>query len=277
MAKIVRTDPKLRESLRVPPIPKGIARDDPTPPQPPRDWRKVPRPDRIARLPISRRNGYPIFYSVQPWPPLDVQLADFQHMFHERIAACAAENLCGICGERLDYWIWFAGGPVSCGTRWFTDPPMHRDCLEYAWLVCPYLLRGGFVRPEADAEAARKQHNDYKLIVTNPDRLGLYRTRSYRFPAKDGSLGFEAAAPKEIIWRTNITAHWKGSKSPQSAPYCTEGMESVYSLDFTVARAIGGKDSPDPDTLAQARADLLGADVTRRLDEMYGDTPKDRG
>lgn len=50
-------------------------------------------------------------------------------------------ELCPLCGERLGAWKWFVGGPGSAFdvNGWYLDLPGHRDCIEYALQVCPYL------------------------------------------------------------------------------------------------------------------------------------------
>ncbi len=63
-------------------------------------------------------------------------------------------DLCPICGERLGRWKWFVGGlqsafhPAGC----YLDLPGHRDCIEYALQVCPYLAIPKYLR-HADAIA----------------------------------------------------------------------------------------------------------------------------
>jgi len=93
-------------------------------------------PERIARLPRDPR-GYPI-----PWNVLRTDDATFFTVNDDRKAFRALrEGLCPICGERLGRWLWFVGGPRSAFDPGgcYMDLPGHRDCMEFALQVCPYL------------------------------------------------------------------------------------------------------------------------------------------
>jgi hypothetical protein len=97
----------------------------------------IPMPPRIEKLPRDER-GYPI-----PWNVLrDV---DGKPIFTANDSAkhmrAIYEALCPICGERTGKWKWFVGGPKSAfdPNGWYFDLPGHRECMEYALQVCPYL------------------------------------------------------------------------------------------------------------------------------------------
>src|SRR5688572_15361015 len=92
--------------------------------QPPRMVTDIP--DRLLRRPRSRR-GYPIPF-VQATNPDGTP--DFAAINPNLALECAEKHLCGLCGEMLEYWIAFIGGPRSCEHRAFGDPPMHIDCAE---------------------------------------------------------------------------------------------------------------------------------------------------
>ena len=104
----------------------------------------IAEPERIARLEHDGR-GYPI-----PW---NVLRGTDGHPFFivndDRKALQALRaKLCPICGERLGRWKWFVGGlrsafdPAGC----YFDLPGHRECIEYALQVCPYLAIPKYLR-----------------------------------------------------------------------------------------------------------------------------------
>ena len=132
----------------------------------------VPMPERIARLERDSR-GYPIFYAIQQ----DDGGHSFKGVVQDRMIECAQHKLCGICGQKLDYWIAFAGGPLSVKNRAFTEPPMHKECLEYAAQVCPYILRGGWDRSRTErAEQAKTDDPDGTMA---PSDTYLFLTRGF--------------------------------------------------------------------------------------------------
>jgi hypothetical protein len=93
-------------------------------------------PARIARLPRDPR-GYPI-----PWNVLRTESDVFFTVNDDRRSWQALrEDLCPICGEKLDSLIWFVGGPRSAfhPDGWYLDLPGHQECIEYALQTCPYL------------------------------------------------------------------------------------------------------------------------------------------
>ncbi len=58
------------------------------------------------------------------------------------------DSRCPICGERLGRWRWLVGGPRSAFDPHgcYFDLPGHRDCVEYALQVCPYLAIPKYLR-----------------------------------------------------------------------------------------------------------------------------------
>lgn len=163
----------------------------------PADWTTVPMPPAIAALPHDPATGYPGFFTVQQ-PDGSI---NFRGMNMEHWLEAGNRRLCGICGQPLAYWITFVCGPKSAVTRVFTDPPMHRECLDYAWLVCPYLIRNGYARP---APAPGTAMDDPYGDRNRPERLGVYLTREYTRFVYQGTPFFRASAPKTIEWRTVV-------------------------------------------------------------------------
>lgn len=101
----------------------------------------VPMPDRIAQLERDSR-GYPVPFIVLKDPSGKHQFAvnDIQRTWE-----AVRENLCHICGQKLDSNPWFVGGPASAllndDRAVYHDGPMHHDCMQYALRVCPHLTQ----------------------------------------------------------------------------------------------------------------------------------------
>jgi hypothetical protein len=159
---------------------------EPRPIDPPRDWRTVEMPPRVARLPRDRR-GYPVFYTIEPpeGVPRDGRV-DFAVMNVARAIRCGAGRLCGVCGKPLGETIHFLGGPMCCQNRVFGDPAMHLECATYARLVCPYLTNA--VR-NYDLRERPNTIGDPNVILTKPERLILYTCRRYKMQPPEQTGG----------------------------------------------------------------------------------------
>lgn len=131
----------------------------------------VAEPERVARLEHDER-GYPI-----PWNVLrGTDGTPFFIVNDDRKAwrALRAE-LCPICGERLGSWRWFVGGPQSAfhPAGCYFDLPGHRECVEYALQVCPYLAIPKYLRHTDAVANAEKLPAEARLLLDEtilPDR-----------------------------------------------------------------------------------------------------------
>jgi hypothetical protein len=97
----------------------------------------VPVPPRLASRPRDRR-GYVVPYA---------QFVDrdgvpqFQVMDDVQVQNCLTRRCCGLCGQPMGKHIYFIGGDLCVRNGFFHDPPMHRECAEYALRACPHLAR----------------------------------------------------------------------------------------------------------------------------------------
>jgi hypothetical protein len=182
---------------------------EPLPESPPRDWRSVPLPLRMARLPRDYR-GYPIFYSVQPDPaPKNGARVDFRVLNHHHHVRCATERRCAICNGRLGSELHFLGGPMCVQNRIFGDGPMHRECCDYARLVCPYLsiqskdYRETGVNYQASGYEGGETIDDPNAILVKPQRLVEYVCREYHIkPVGNGKWLYLVPPGGIAIWYT---------------------------------------------------------------------------
>ena len=117
---------------------------------------EVPMPERIAALERDAR-GYPIPFTV-------MRDKDGQAVFtvndSRQEKLCVENRLCHICGQALDAFPWFVGGPGSAYLNGkqgvYFNGSMHRDCLHYAMEVCPHLA--GKMTKSVAGPAVEKLH-----------------------------------------------------------------------------------------------------------------------
>lgn len=156
--------------------------------------RDVPKPARIAALDEDER-GYVKFFMILPPPGRELH---FRVLNYENVLKCGTHKLCGICGLTLSYRFWFLGSREDVADRLFPSPPFHRDCLDYALRVCPFLA--GIYTPKHQELGPQFVHAP--LTETRRGDFGLYCTRSFTVSVKRGQPVFRVAPATTIEWRT---------------------------------------------------------------------------
>jgi len=181
---------------------------DPIPEPPPRDWRTVPLPARMARLPRDYR-GYPIFYTVQPDPkPADGARVDFRVLNMAHHMECAIRRTCAICNKRLGSRLFFLGGPMCVQNRVFGDGPVHEECGRYAMRVCPYLSIASKQYRMTDVEEKQYEDGSYdsfdaNAILIKPQRVVIYICGDYHVAPVPGGKHIYRVPPGGIAeWYT---------------------------------------------------------------------------
>lgn len=91
-------------------------------------------PARLAARQVDGK-GAPIPYFVRYFDGKP----DFRYVDPQKILTACIKNLCFLCGEPLGRHRAFLIGPTSTLSRVSAEPPMHRDCAEYAVKACPFL------------------------------------------------------------------------------------------------------------------------------------------
>ena len=97
----------------------------------------IPIPENLKDRPTYK--GMPLPYVS---PDQDGEVFDFKGVDPDKVADCLSLRLCGLCGGGMGMTIAFLGGPISGRSLYYTFPPMHEDCAEYAAKVCPHLAKG---------------------------------------------------------------------------------------------------------------------------------------
>lgn len=129
-------------------------------------------------------------------------MPDFTATDHDAYLRVVRNKLCGLCGEPLDYYMVFIGGPLSNANRAFLDAPMHLECAEYAVRTCPYLAMRmeGFV---TRSHRAGSREMTPGLATARPDRFGLCVTRGFKLATRNGSVYLHADKPVRVEWYEN--------------------------------------------------------------------------
>ena len=155
-------------------------------------------PMRMEELPLDKR-GYPITYITQM---LANGQPDFSLTSEEKRMTVIRSRLCAICGQSLDYWMFFIGGEKSMESRYFADPAMHEECARYSIQVCPF-LRGDIqkYREKINRELHEKfVVRDLGMPPVRPVKMGLGRSRGYVMEhTRQGTL-IKADPFKQIEW-----------------------------------------------------------------------------
>lgn len=115
---------------------------------------------------------------------------DFTQLDPARVARCATDGRCGVCGGKI------RRGPIAFigpddGRSCFADPWMHPDCAELAMAQCPFLTG----RRDWRSLTADPAINDLATTVYRPGQMALvlaHNWRSHRDPA--GRWHFEKIA-----------------------------------------------------------------------------------
>ncbi len=153
---------------------------------------------RLAARPLDTKRRVPVPFAQALF---EDGSADFAAIDAGRSMQCARERLCGLCGQELTYWVAFIGGPRSVESRAFTDPPMHVECAEDAFTLCPHLRRPLVTRREATPGTSVPQG----WSENKPERWALFVTRSFavQYPRLAGGgygVQYTAAPAKTVRW-----------------------------------------------------------------------------
>jgi hypothetical protein len=165
--------------------------------------KQIEVPKFLAHLPTER--GMPVPFTNQhpdfEWETLTEMgvTSRFAVMSVIQQIRCARERLCGICGQKLSYWIAFVGGPLSSESRAYVDPPMHEECAEFVMQTCPYVAHSATKRnPQLDEEDLTPQGFD----AGQPAHwvVGVTRSYDWRLSAK-GATFIAGAWHHQLVWR----------------------------------------------------------------------------
>ena len=201
----------------------------------------IPRPARIARLPVDHR-GYPVptFVAVVDGRP------DHRLVNPQRIGPALTHRQCWICGEPLGRYLASLLGPMCTVTRTVSEPPSHQDCARYAALACPFLSRPHMGRREAGLPAEACPAAGLPLR-RNPGVVAVWTAREvHPFLAPDGGVLFQVGDPTSVHWyaegrmatRAEVLASFETGLPLLEATAREDGPAAVRALQQQTVRAL---------------------------------------
>lgn len=199
--------------------------------------KKIPIPDRLAHLPIDEKWGLPVPYFVQ-W--LDVNhdghyKPEFRIADGDAWAKCIQDEVCWICGQKLGVYRAFVIGPMCSINRVSADPPGHRECMEYATQVCPFMVNPKFERREANRPKECGQIAGFG-IMRNPGVMLLWVTRRGEYKIVDGNPGVLFRLSGEPVHHA-----WYAEGRAATRAEIDESIKGGFPILFEQAKADGYK------------------------------------
>lgn len=157
----------------------------------------APVPPRMASLAVDHR-GYPVPYFVK----IINGEPDFRVLDLDRLYRCANLDLCQICGTKHDKIVWFVAGPTFVMNQSSAEPPMHRECAEYALKTCPFMLYPKAERAKkALPEDAGFNYSLGNVVLKKPPVFAMCGTEHYSTSCnEERGLYFQAGDFVEVDW-----------------------------------------------------------------------------
>lgn len=181
----------------------------------------LPLPKWLRTRPRDSR-GYPIPYIVMIDKSGQPQFTINDGV---RVKACLTKKLCSLCGRRFEDGYWFVGGSRCFMHEHgaFLDPPMHRECAEYALRVCPFLAAPKYsgriddlkLKPENQPDDMALVRADY-MPPAQPERFGLGCAAAYRVETpRPGEMVLVAERWEYVEWwRNGVTVNAPDALAP---------------------------------------------------------------
>lgn len=178
--------------------------------------RDVEMPARIASLPTNEL-GIPIPWFVRPAFPFD-----FRVLRDSALHEAWRREICWICGQPLGVYKVYVVGPLSAIQRVSSEAACHRDCADYAMMVCPFIANPKMVRGGRDYPVDIVQMADYEL--QNP---GIYLQWVSREPYRSLEFSYlKLPQWNELIW-------WKQRRRASREEVCDALFAGAKKLRYS--------------------------------------------
>lgn len=195
------------------------------------DWRAVPKPPQIAKLPTNRV-GYPIPWFVDRTADSPEGDPDFRVADNRKLLDARRFSRCWVCGQPRGRWGSFVVGPMCAINRTSAEPPCHAECAVYSARVCPFLITPRMVRRESGTEGYAEPAGI--MLRRNPGVTLVYPSRSfswYRAHAGNGGMVYDLGDP--------VGATWWAEGRPATLAEVVESITTGLPALQDVARAEG--------------------------------------
>jgi hypothetical protein len=153
-----------------------------------------PLPARMYYLPVDDR-GYPIPEFVSN---LDGK-RDFRVVSLDHMARCIRDDVCWICGQRLEVLKAFVIGPLPAIQALSNEPPSHLECAEFAVMACPFLLLPKAQHRSIDNPKVSKLP---RAAQGNPGVSCVYAVKGYALLRKPRGIIFRTGRAVRVDWYT---------------------------------------------------------------------------
>jgi hypothetical protein len=215
-------------------------------------------PARIAKLRRDHR-GFPIPWFigwVKDGKPSEAGEGepDFRALDARKVPIAVKQSRCWICGELLGVFKCFLIGPMCAINRVISEPPAHRDCLEFSARTCPFLTKPRMRRNEKDLPEGATPAPGVHL-KRNPGAVCLWITRTFkpfRVRANEDAAGahagilFRLGEPEEVLWfaegraatRQEVLASIESGYPELERIAVQQGPEAEAELQKAVQRAL---------------------------------------
>lgn len=189
--------------------------------------KQVPVPDRLKHLPTDSKWGLPVPFFVQ-W--LDGN-PEFRIADTDAWIKCVQSEVCWICGQPLGVYRAFVIGPMCSINRISADPPGHKECMEYALQVCPFMLNPRFERREKDRPPEYGKEMAGHGIMRNPGVMLLWVTKRGEYHMIDAGNGYLFKLRFEPV---SIAWYREGRKATR--PEIEESIRTGFPILFQQAQ-----------------------------------------
>ena len=153
-----------------------------------------PLPKRFLSLPVDDR-GYPV-----PWFVAEIDgKPDFRVVRPGGLVEALERRKCWLCGQRLGRYGAFVIGPMCAINRISSEPPSHRECAEFAVKACPFLVRPGAKRRDANLPDSTQDPAGI-MIPRNPGIALLWVSRNWRPVRAPNGLLIDVGDPSTVSW-----------------------------------------------------------------------------
>ncbi len=160
---------------------------------------EVEIPKRLRSRPKFRGMPIPFTTFVNP----QTKVPDFKVTNERSWNVCVTRKQCGLCGQLLlKNESYFIGGDRSCTSGIFFDPPMHKECAEYAFKVCPFLACA-----KGYSKAPPREQKGYTIVVNphmpteRPNKMGILFCKSWSMVNIQGNRYFKADKIESVEWK----------------------------------------------------------------------------
>jgi hypothetical protein len=120
---------------------------------------------------------------------------DFTALDPLKVHECVRKRLCGLCGQKLDWWVAFIGGPGSAKVGTYSDAGMHPSCAYQALSLCPHIFNRKTKRATKVADGVIEPSG---YVAAKPEYWCVYICRDFKLMGDGDNWYIQAGKAKRI-------------------------------------------------------------------------------